>query len=121
MERLVKGRERIYLDRFWNDFSVDPKKFDEASREHYARLYARPGAMHSLLVTRSAWKHLLSVDRLLDWTRGRGVADAPNQDEADASSQSRANRRQPHHDFDCGLECSQCPVITRCVTGHYRR
>jgi pimeloyl-ACP methyl ester carboxylesterase len=47
MERLVKGRERIYLDRFWNDFSADPKNFDEASREHYAALYARPGAMHS--------------------------------------------------------------------------
>ena len=47
MERLVKGRERIYLDRFWNEFSADPKKFDEASREHYARLYARLGAMHS--------------------------------------------------------------------------
>lgn len=47
MERLVKGRERIYLDRFWNDFSADPKHFDEASRQHYARLYARPGAMHS--------------------------------------------------------------------------
>lgn len=47
MERLVKGRERIYLDRFWNEFSADPKHFDEASREHYARLYALPGAMHS--------------------------------------------------------------------------
>jgi pimeloyl-ACP methyl ester carboxylesterase len=47
MERLVKGRERIYLDRFWNEFSADPKKWDEASREHYAALYARPGAMHS--------------------------------------------------------------------------
>jgi pimeloyl-ACP methyl ester carboxylesterase len=46
-ERLVKGRERIYLDRFWNDFSADPKKFDEASREHYAALYAQPGAMHA--------------------------------------------------------------------------
>ena len=46
-ERLVKGRERIYLDRFWNEFSADPKKFDEASREHYAALYARPGAMHA--------------------------------------------------------------------------
>jgi hypothetical protein len=30
-ERLVKGRERIYLDRFWNEFSRDPKKFPEAS------------------------------------------------------------------------------------------
>lgn len=46
MERLVKGRERIYLDRFWNEFSADPKHFDEASREHYAKLYALPNAMH---------------------------------------------------------------------------
>lgn len=46
-ERLVKGRERIYLDRFWNEFSADPKNFDEASREHYAKLYAQPGAMHA--------------------------------------------------------------------------
>jgi pimeloyl-ACP methyl ester carboxylesterase len=46
-ERLVQGRERIYLDRFWNEFSADPKKFGEASRAHYAALYARPGAMHA--------------------------------------------------------------------------
>ena len=46
-ERLVKGRERIYLDRFWNEFSADPKTFDEESRTHYAALYARPGAMHA--------------------------------------------------------------------------
>jgi pimeloyl-ACP methyl ester carboxylesterase len=46
-ERLVAGRERIYLDRFWNEFSADPKSFSEASREHYARLYAQPGAMHA--------------------------------------------------------------------------
>ena len=47
MERLVAGRERIYLDRFWNEFSADPARFDEASREHYARLYAQPGAMRA--------------------------------------------------------------------------
>jgi pimeloyl-ACP methyl ester carboxylesterase len=47
MERLVAGRERIYLDRFWNEFSADPSKFDEAARTHYAQLYALPGAMHS--------------------------------------------------------------------------
>src|SRR5216683_2731763 len=46
-QRLVAGRERIYLDRFWNEFSADPKKFDEASRQHYAKLYAQPGAMHA--------------------------------------------------------------------------
>jgi len=47
MERLVAGRERIYLDRFWNEFSLDPKLFDEAKRQHYAALYALPGAMHA--------------------------------------------------------------------------
>ena len=41
------GRERIYLDRFWNEFAGDPSKVDEATRQHYAKLYARPGAMHA--------------------------------------------------------------------------
>jgi pimeloyl-ACP methyl ester carboxylesterase len=47
MERLVAGRERIYLDRFWNEFSASPDRFGEAARSHYAALYALPGAMHS--------------------------------------------------------------------------
>lgn len=47
MERLVAGRERIYLDRFWNELSANPKAIDEATRDHYAALYARPGGMHS--------------------------------------------------------------------------
>ena len=46
-ERLVAGRERIYLDRFWNEFAGDPSKIDAATRRHYAALYARPGAMQS--------------------------------------------------------------------------
>jgi len=47
VERLVRGRERIYLDRFWNELSANPKAIDDATRRHYAQLYARPGAMHS--------------------------------------------------------------------------
>ena len=47
MERLVRGRERIYLDRFWNEFAGMPAKFDEATRRHYAKLYARPGVMRA--------------------------------------------------------------------------
>jgi pimeloyl-ACP methyl ester carboxylesterase len=46
MERLVAGRERIYLDRFYNDLSATPVSIDEATREHYAKLYGRPGNMH---------------------------------------------------------------------------
>jgi pimeloyl-ACP methyl ester carboxylesterase len=47
VERLVQGRERIYLDRFWNELSATPASIDEETRRHYAALYARPGAMHS--------------------------------------------------------------------------
>jgi pimeloyl-ACP methyl ester carboxylesterase len=46
VERLVAGRERIFLDRFWNELSDNPKAIDEQTREHYAALYARPQAMH---------------------------------------------------------------------------
>ncbi|WP_095084466.1 alpha/beta fold hydrolase [Mesorhizobium sophorae] len=46
-ERLVAGRERIYLDRFWNEFAADPSKINEATREHYTKFYALPGAMRS--------------------------------------------------------------------------
>ena len=45
-ERLVAGRERIYLDRFWDELSADPKRIDEATRRHYAKLYAMPHAIH---------------------------------------------------------------------------
>jgi pimeloyl-ACP methyl ester carboxylesterase len=45
-ERLVSGRERIYLDRFWDELSANPTAIDEQTREHYAALYGLPHAMH---------------------------------------------------------------------------
>lgn len=48
-ERLVAGRERIFLDRFYNELSANPKGIDEQTRQHYAALYARPHAMHDAL------------------------------------------------------------------------
>jgi pimeloyl-ACP methyl ester carboxylesterase len=43
---LVTGRERIYLDHFWNDFAADPAhSVSEADRELYVKAYAQPGAM----------------------------------------------------------------------------
>jgi pimeloyl-ACP methyl ester carboxylesterase/quercetin dioxygenase-like cupin family protein len=47
MERLVAGRERIYLDRFWNEFAASPTGFPEDMRVHYAELYSKPGRMHA--------------------------------------------------------------------------
>lgn len=46
VERLVAGRERILLDRFYNELSAHPAGIDEQTRNHYAALYARPKAMH---------------------------------------------------------------------------
>jgi pimeloyl-ACP methyl ester carboxylesterase len=43
---LVTGRERIYLEHFWNDFAADPaRSVSEADRQFYAGEYARPGHM----------------------------------------------------------------------------
>jgi len=43
---LVTGRERIYLEHFWNDFAADPKRsIPERDREFYAKAYAKPGHM----------------------------------------------------------------------------
>jgi pimeloyl-ACP methyl ester carboxylesterase len=47
MERLVAGRERIYLNRFWNEFALHPERVDETRRQHYAALYALPGAIRA--------------------------------------------------------------------------
>ncbi|MEW6767207.1 MAG: alpha/beta hydrolase [Pseudomonadota bacterium] len=43
---LVTGRERIYLEHFWNDFAADAtKSIPEADRKFYAGEYAKPGHM----------------------------------------------------------------------------
>lgn len=44
-EALVKGRERIYFEKFWNGFAVNPKAVQEADRKAYAQAYAQPGRM----------------------------------------------------------------------------
>jgi hypothetical protein len=64
VERLVKGRERFYLDRFWNDLSANPNSIDEATRQHYAELYARLGAMHSSFNQFTALRKNRSTTRL---------------------------------------------------------
>jgi pimeloyl-ACP methyl ester carboxylesterase len=47
-EALVKSRERIYFEYFWNDFAADKNhSIPEADRKAYAAAYARPGRMHA--------------------------------------------------------------------------
>lgn len=45
---LVAGRERTYLEHFWNDFAADAAhSIPEADRKIYAAAYAQPGAMRA--------------------------------------------------------------------------
>lgn len=45
---LVKGRERIYFEHFWNDFAADPKhSVSEADRKIYSTAYAQEGGMRA--------------------------------------------------------------------------
>jgi len=45
---LVKGRERIYFEHFWNDFAADRKhSISEADRRVYAKAYAQPDGMRA--------------------------------------------------------------------------
>ncbi len=45
---LVKGRERIYFEHFWNDFAADrTKSVKEADRQLYTKSYAQPNGMRA--------------------------------------------------------------------------
>lgn len=44
---LVKGRERIFLEHFWQSLSAHPETFAEAERQAYAKSYAQEGAMRA--------------------------------------------------------------------------
>jgi pimeloyl-ACP methyl ester carboxylesterase len=46
-ERLVVGREQIYFDRIWNDFTGSPGLPDEATRKFYTQSYVRAGGMRA--------------------------------------------------------------------------
>jgi hypothetical protein len=41
------GRERIYFDRIWNDFTGDPSKPDEDTRNFFTASYVQPGGMRA--------------------------------------------------------------------------
>jgi pimeloyl-ACP methyl ester carboxylesterase len=58
-EKLVQGRERIYLEYFWNVLAADKNhSIPEADRKAYTEAYARPGRM------RAAWTYFASWPQL---------------------------------------------------------
>src|SRR6266403_3177303 len=58
-EALVKGRERIYFEYFWNVLAADKtRSIPEADRKAYTGAYSRPGRM------RAAWAYFASWPQL---------------------------------------------------------
>jgi len=57
-EALVKGRERIYFEHFWNNFAADKtRSIPEQYRKAYTAAYARPGRM------RAGWAYFVSFQQ----------------------------------------------------------
>ncbi len=57
-EMLVRGRERIYFDYFWNDFAADKThSIPETDRAAYVAAYSRPGRM------RAGWAYFVSFQQ----------------------------------------------------------
>jgi pimeloyl-ACP methyl ester carboxylesterase len=68
-ERLVEGRERIYFDRIWNDFTADKSKPDEATRNFFAQTYARPGGMRAGFAQFTAFSQDAKDNRVFEQTK----------------------------------------------------
>jgi pimeloyl-ACP methyl ester carboxylesterase len=57
-EALVRRRERIYFEHYWNDFAADKNhSIPEADRVAYTAAYSRPGRMHA------GWAYFVSFQQ----------------------------------------------------------
>jgi pimeloyl-ACP methyl ester carboxylesterase len=65
-ERLVEGRERIYFDRIWNDFTGDPTKPDEVTRNFFTATYAVPGGMRAGFAQFTAFSQDAKDNKILE-------------------------------------------------------
>src|SRR5215469_11636533 len=68
-ERLVAGRERIYFDRIWDDFTGDPSKPDEATRNFFATTYALPGGMRAGFAQFTAFSQDAKDNKIFEQTK----------------------------------------------------
>jgi pimeloyl-ACP methyl ester carboxylesterase len=68
-ERLVAGRERIYFDRIWNDFTGDPSKPDEVTRNFFAATYAQPGGMRAGFAQFAAFSQDAKDNKVFEQTK----------------------------------------------------
>jgi pimeloyl-ACP methyl ester carboxylesterase/uncharacterized RmlC-like cupin family protein len=68
-ERLVAGRERIYFDRIWDDFTGNPGEPNNATRNFYAATYAQPGGMRAGFAQFTAFAQDAKDNRVFEQTQ----------------------------------------------------
>src|SRR5467141_5285537 len=69
-EKLVKGRERIYFDYFWNVFAADKtRSIPEADRKAYTEAYSKPGRMSAAWAYFASWPQLAKEFAQLSQTK----------------------------------------------------
>lgn len=68
-ERLVAGRERMYFDGIWDDFTGDPSKPDEATRNFFAATYTLPGGMRAGFAQFTAFSQDAKDNKIFEQTK----------------------------------------------------
>ncbi|HWA94421.1 MAG TPA: alpha/beta fold hydrolase [Terracidiphilus sp.] len=68
-ERLVQGRERIYFDRIWNDFTGNPGQPDEATRNFFTATYAQSGGMRAGFAQFAAFSQDAKDNKVFEQTK----------------------------------------------------
>jgi pimeloyl-ACP methyl ester carboxylesterase len=69
-EMLVKGRERIYFEYFWNVFAADKdRSIPAADRKAYVEAYAKPGRLHAAWAYFASWPQLAKQFARLSQTK----------------------------------------------------
>jgi len=69
MQSLLDTGHRSYFDRIWDDFTGDPSKPDEVTRNFFAATYAQPGGMRAGFAQFTAFSQDAKDNKLFEQTK----------------------------------------------------
>lgn len=108
-ERLVSGRERLYLSWFYRVGAYDPSAIDEDAREEYVRCYSAPGGL------RGGFEHYRAFDT--DAEHNRQHAETPLEMPVLALGGAASFREMPIRDMEAVAANVDGEVVER--AGHW--
>ncbi|WP_049888585.1 alpha/beta fold hydrolase [Natrinema sp. J7-2] len=108
-ERLVAGRERLYLDWFYSEGAYDPTAINDAAREEYVRCYSQAGGL------RGGFEYYRAFDT--DAEHNRNHADAPLDMPVLALGGAASFRDRPIRDMNAVATDVEGEIVDR--AGHW--